>query len=144
MDKGSIEDFRIRSSEILRGIEKLQGQIKNYKSGAESFQMAADMLQEIAKKEDEVLTQIEDYVAGLYKLDTEEVVEEMTELAGSIKRAQNNIEDNVDRLERMERSFRKMNEMIDKCDEMMSRLDVMEEGYVKAMKKLESLVNRVS
>ena len=144
MDKGSIEEFKIRSQEILRGMEKLQGQIRNYKNGAESFQMAADMLGEIAKKEDEVLDDIRDYVAGLYKLDTEEVVEEMTELAGSIKRAQNNIEDSVDRLERMERGFRQVNELIDKVDEMMSRVDVMEEGYVKAMKKLEALVNRVS
>ena len=144
MDKGSIEEFKIRSQERLRGMEKLEGQIRNYKNGAESFQMAADMLGEIAKKEDEVLDDIQDYVAGLYKLDTEEVVEEMTELAGSIKRAQNSIEDNVDRLERMERGFRQVNELIDKVDEMMSRVDVMEEGYVKAMKKLEALVNRVS
>ena len=144
MDKGSIEEFKIRSQDVLRGIDKLQLQIKNYKNGAESFQMAADMLGEIAKKESEILSEIEDYVAGLYKLDTEGVVEEMTELAGNIRRAQNSIEDNVDRLERMERGYRQVNDAIDKCDEMMSRIDVMEEGYVKAMKKLEALVNRVT
>ena len=49
MDKSDVEDFKIKSGEILVGIERLQREIKKYKTGAESFQTASELMEEMVK-----------------------------------------------------------------------------------------------
>lgn len=105
MDKGDIEEFKIRSGEILVGIERLQREIKKYKTGAESFQTASELMEEMVKKEGKMLEMIEDYVMGLYKMDAEGIVDEMTGVVASVKKADRNIEDNTNRLIKLQREL---------------------------------------
>ena len=74
MDKKELENFRKQSDEVMTGIEKLQKEIKKYKTGAESFEVAAELLQNVVDEQSEVTKKLKEYIFGLYDIDTEKVV----------------------------------------------------------------------
>lgn len=103
MDKKSIEEFRGKSNAVVKQIEELLLEIKKYRSAQESFQTATDMLEDIARRQGEVAEKIEEYVGGLYKMDTEEVIEKMTENGNKLGKITERILEIEERLEKLEK-----------------------------------------
>ena len=51
MEKEELDRIKAQSDEVIRGVEELQEQIKKYKRGAESFELAVGILGEIGEQE---------------------------------------------------------------------------------------------
>lgn len=92
MDKKELENFRKQSDEVMTGIEKLQKEIKKYKTGAESFEVAAELLQNVVDEQSEVTKKLKEYIFGLYDIDTEKVVERLKSMEGAAEKMTREVE----------------------------------------------------
>ena len=82
MDQKDIERFREESEGVLRGIKKLEKQIEEYKTGAEAFQVATEMMGEMNRQQGKITEQLGEYIGGLYELDTEKIIEVLKRVEG--------------------------------------------------------------
>ena len=80
MEKEELDRIRAQSDEVIRGVFELQEQIKKYKSGAESFEIAVGMLNQIAERERGVTEKIEKYISGISKSEVKKVFEELQKI----------------------------------------------------------------
>lgn len=148
MDKKGLEQFKKDSDEILKGIEKLQGEIQRYKSGAESFQVAAELLQEVAKQHEEVSGNLKEYISGLYDIDTEKLIEVVRKMEGEAGKMTREIQiankttgellPMVNDLWGLTEDFgKKIEEIIGRVEEISKRIGAVEDGYEEVSRELK-------
>lgn len=92
MDQKELEKFRAESETVLKGIKKLEKQIEKYKTGAEAFAVAAEMMGEMNQQQGKITEQLEEYIGGLYELDTEKIIEVLKRIEGDTAKIAREVE----------------------------------------------------
>ena len=84
MDKEELDRIKAQSDEVIRGVVELQEEIKKYKSGAESFELATGALALVAEREKEVTKRIEKYLETISKSNVKKILEDLNEIEKKI------------------------------------------------------------
>ena len=79
MDREELEKIRALSNEATEKIQELLKQIKNYKSGAESFREATEILEGIFREEEKTAKALVRYVQELKRANIGDFREEILE-----------------------------------------------------------------
>lgn len=87
MDKEELDKIKEQSNEVIRGVTALQEEIKKYKSGAESFELAVGVLAQVSEKEKEVAMDMKKLIAEMRKSSFKKTVDELEEIENSIEEA---------------------------------------------------------
>lgn len=80
MEKEELDRIKAQSDEVIRGVEELQEQIKKYKRGAESFELAVGILGEIGEQEKKVMNELGKYLGTISKASTKGMVGTLREI----------------------------------------------------------------
>ncbi len=85
MDKEELDRIKAQSDEVIRGVVELQDQIKKYKSGAESFELAVGVLGGVAEREKEVVRSVEKYLEVISRTNIKKMIQEIREIEAKIE-----------------------------------------------------------
>ena len=104
MDREELEKIRRLSEHVTEGIQELQEEIKNYKSGAESFAEAVAAIKKLSEEQGKVAELLTKYIHELSEIDSgkeigefsrksKEVISKLERGLGKIERSQGNLEE---------------------------------------------------
>ena len=84
MDKEELDKVKAQAEEVIRGVAELQDEIKKYKSGAESFELATGALALVAEREKEVTKRIEKYLEAISKSNVKKILADLDEVSEKV------------------------------------------------------------
>ena len=84
MDKEELDKIKAQADEVIRGVTELQEEIKKYRSGAESFELATGALALVAEREKEVTKRIEKYLEVISKSNVKKILGDLEEVSQKI------------------------------------------------------------
>ncbi len=80
MDREELEKIKLLSDNVTEEIQKLQEEILNYKSGAESFQEATEAIRAISREQEKIVKKQGELIREIHKY-----IEMIEEVSGKIK-----------------------------------------------------------
>ncbi len=78
MDREELERIRLLSDNITEELQNLQGEIRNYKSGAESFMEATEGLEKIYNEQETIVRALTEYLSELSKNNSKRELEDFS------------------------------------------------------------------
>ena len=108
MEKEELDKIKEQSDEVIRGVVALQEEIKKYKSGAESFEIATGVLAQVAEREKEVTLEIKKLMAQISKSNMSKMIENLGEIEEKMENVRGDFEEIEKRLMAQQREEKKI------------------------------------